>query len=239
MLLATLVHEVWYVRQWSAWVLYNSDLAHSIVPYSGRGKQGIPVPIPWSGTVMPLLIGLNNLETSDRVVFLSMCWCSASCCSCVSISMVVLSPWSQVEALVLWKQNLGRRERLGESDWVPHCIQCLGQAWVNPTLAWLHCTRVYVYIAICLFGPTTYRKFEASVFKHFMKFKFPFHMQWRARVKDYSLSLYKMLWNKHTRSWYFESILVLITWQSTFHLVWKLQQGYNFFYLYAVFTACS
>ena len=35
----------------------------------------------------------------------------------------------------------------------------LGQAWASPTLAWMHCARVCVCLFVCLFGPTTYRKF--------------------------------------------------------------------------------
>ena len=35
----------------------------------------------------------------------------------------------------------------------------LGRAWASPTLAWLHCARMCVSMLVCLFGPTTYRKF--------------------------------------------------------------------------------
>ena len=43
----------------------------------------------------------------------------------------------------------------------------MGRAWASPTLAWLHQTLVCIYP--CLFGPTTYRKFQMSAFKYFLK----------------------------------------------------------------------
>ena len=38
-------------------------------------------------------------------------------------------------------------------------IKYLGRAWASPTLAWLHCARMCVSMLVCLFEPTTYRKF--------------------------------------------------------------------------------
>ena len=43
----------------------------------------------------------------------------------------------------------------------------LGRAWASPTLTWLHCGSVCVSICACLFGPTTYHKFQMSTFKYF------------------------------------------------------------------------
>lgn len=52
----------------------------------------------------------------------------------------------------------------------PHTVHSvIGASLSKPhtSMTALH-TCVYAYIAICSFGPTTYRNFEASVFKHFM-----------------------------------------------------------------------
>ena len=138
--------------------------------FGSAESAGLVLKKPWNSTINqnPRLLTQHNQESTQYLFFMrgwglgtNDCW---------------ERPWSFLPILLISVNQILKTfctNKLLNLTLMALLLHLLGWAWVSPTLAWLHCTRVWVRMLVCLFGPTTCRKFQISASKYFTMIHFP------------------------------------------------------------------